>query len=114
MWLLNSVDSKATVSEIVDVIGESHFNVSRHMQILKNAGLLSKEKFGIWVFYSLVPPKSPFDESIRQTVLSIPSELMKEEINKCQKKIQMRKFEKATIEATERNWHKKLNELKER
>jgi len=40
MWLLNSVDSKATVSEIVDVIGESHFNVSRHMQILKNAGLL--------------------------------------------------------------------------
>ena len=114
MWLLNHLDSKATVSEIVDVIGESHYNVSRHLQILKNAGLLSKEKLGIWVFYSLVPAKLPFDEFIQQSILSIPSESMSEEIEKCQKRIHMRRFEKTPTEVTERDWHKKLNELKGR
>jgi ArsR family transcriptional regulator len=110
MWLLNNIDSKATVSEIIDVVGESQYNVSRHLQLLKSAGLVSEAKDGRWVFYSLLPAKSEFQKSIKAAVLSIPQELMKEEIKKCHEKISMRQNNKDII-ADKNNWKKTFVKL---
>lgn len=90
MWLLLSIDSKICVSEIIDVLKENQYNVSKHLRILKNAGLIYEKKEGKWTFYYYRTSNEPFDTKIRQTVLTIPKELLTDEIFRCQKRLSMR------------------------
>src|SRR5882672_7270706 len=43
--------AELTVSELVDIIGQSQPRVSRHLKLLGDAGLLERFKEGSWVFY---------------------------------------------------------------
>lgn len=52
-WLLIHVDQKITVAEAMDVTGETQYNVSRNLKMLFKAGLISQEKRGKWVYYTL-------------------------------------------------------------
>ena len=51
-------DGELTVSEIVQVLGQSQPRVSRHLKLLCDAGLLDRLPEGQWVFYRLAeaPP----------------------------------------------------------
>src|SRR5215212_3463592 len=40
-----------TVSELVQVLGQSQPRISRHLKILAEAGLLDRFREGTWVFY---------------------------------------------------------------
>lgn len=42
-----------TVSEMVEIIGQSQPGVSRHLKLLCDAGLLERYREGAWVFYRL-------------------------------------------------------------
>ncbi|MEA1928779.1 MAG: metalloregulator ArsR/SmtB family transcription factor [Candidatus Auribacterota bacterium] len=42
------------VCEITAVLGIAQSSVSRHLSILRGAGLIIDEKYGLWVEYSLV------------------------------------------------------------
>lgn len=90
MWLLLSIDSKICVSEIVDVLGENQYNVSKHLKILKNAGLIYEKREGKWTFYHYRTANDAFDKEIRKTVLTIPKKLMSDEVSRCQKRLSMR------------------------
>ncbi|WZL81220.1 metalloregulator ArsR/SmtB family transcription factor [Vallitaleaceae bacterium 9-2] len=108
MWLLLSIDSKISVSEIIDVLEESQYNVSKHLRILKNAGLIYEKKEGRWSFYHYRSSYDLFDKHIRQTVMVIPRELMTEEIKRCEKRLSMRVDGKCVIGAESNEW----NEIK--
>ncbi|HEX6645067.1 MAG TPA: metalloregulator ArsR/SmtB family transcription factor [Gemmatimonadales bacterium] len=41
------------VSELIDLTGMGQANVSKHLQILHAAGLVSRRKEGLFVFYAL-------------------------------------------------------------
>src|SRR4051812_47516351 len=41
--------------DLVDVSGRSQPTVSHHMKVLHDAGLVTREKRGLWVWYRLVP-----------------------------------------------------------
>ncbi len=43
--------AELTVSELVDIVGQSQPRVSRHLKLLGEAGLLDRFKEGSWVFY---------------------------------------------------------------
>lgn len=43
--------------DLVDVSGRSQPTVSHHMKILHAAGLISREKRGLWVWYRVVPER---------------------------------------------------------
>lgn len=90
MWLLNSIDSKISVSEVVEVIGENQYNVSRHLSILKNAGLLTEKKEGRCVYYYIIPPNGFFLEYIQQAILAVPEDLLRDQIKKCQERLIIR------------------------
>lgn len=111
MWLLLSIDSKISVSEIIDVLEESQYNVSKHLRILKNAGLIYEKKEGKWSFYYYRHSYDLFDKNIRQAVMSIPKELMTEEINRCKKRLSMRVDGKCVIGAESSKWDGIKNEL---
>src|ERR1700733_4963125 len=43
--------AELTVSELVEIVGQSQPRVSRHLKLLGEAGLLERFKEGSWVFY---------------------------------------------------------------
>lgn len=104
MWLLLSIDSKIYVSEIVDVLGENQYNVSKHLKVLENIGLVFKRKDGKWNFYHYLNSNNEFDVLIRQAILTIPNELMSDEASRCQKRLSMRVDDKCIVGFESEEW----------
>lgn len=50
-----SPSGEACVCDLVDPVGLSQPTVSHHLKILVDAGLLHREKRGVWAYYGLVP-----------------------------------------------------------
>ncbi|MCE5300790.1 MAG: metalloregulator ArsR/SmtB family transcription factor [Spirochaetia bacterium] len=57
--LLADIGRDVAVCEIIDSIEENQYNVSKHLRILKNAGLVKENKSGRWVFYCACGEASP-------------------------------------------------------
>ena len=49
-------DGEKPVNTLVEATGGTQANVSRHLQTLADAGLLSRRKEGLQVFYSIADP----------------------------------------------------------
>lgn len=49
--LLLLLEAELTVSEVIEIVGQSQPRVSRHLKLLCDAGLLERFKEGTWVFY---------------------------------------------------------------
>jgi ArsR family transcriptional regulator len=97
MWLLLSIDSKISVSEIIYVLGENQYNVSKHLRILKTADLIYEKKDGKWTFYHYRTKDDDFDVQIRKTVMAIPKEMIAGEILRCKERLSMRVDGKCVI-----------------
>lgn len=111
IWLLLSIDSKISVSEIIDVLEENQYNISKHLRILKNVGLIYEKKEGKWSFYHYRSSNQPFDKAIKKTVMSIPSELMKNEIIRCKKRLSMRVDGKCVVGMDSDQWNTLKNKI---
>ena len=46
---------EACVCDLIEPLGLSQPTVSHHLKILVDAGLLLREKRGVWAYYTLVP-----------------------------------------------------------
>ena len=90
IWLLTNIDQKICVSEIVEVLQERQYNVSRHLRILKDAKLIEEVKEGKWVFYYLTSVNNEFRHSIQNAICAIPEKEMKKELAKCKKLLNLR------------------------
>lgn len=47
-------EAELTVSELIEIVGQSQPRVSRHLKLLGEAGLLERFKEGSWVFYRAI------------------------------------------------------------
>jgi DNA-binding transcriptional ArsR family regulator len=47
-------DEEATVNELTDALGASQQNVSRHLAVLADTGILARRKEGTHVYYRIV------------------------------------------------------------
>ena len=57
MRILRLLESdELVVQELMEVLGMAQSRVSRHLAILREAGLLSDRRDGTYVFYRFVPP----------------------------------------------------------
>src|ERR1700686_3649050 len=54
-------DAELTVSELVQIIGQSQPRVSRHLKLLCEASLIERFKEGSWVFYRAADRGEPAD-----------------------------------------------------
>jgi len=45
-----------TVGEIVDATGATQSNISRHLSLLKSAGVIKRKKNGLFVYYAMSNP----------------------------------------------------------
>ena len=62
MVLLNR--KELCVCEIEESLKLSQAKVSRHLTVLKHAGLVKDRREGLWIYYSIVKPKDPVHKKI--------------------------------------------------
>ena len=55
--MVAAADDEVCACDLVSVSGRSQPTVSHHMKILVDAGLVSREKRGLWVWYRVVPSR---------------------------------------------------------
>lgn len=48
---------EACACDLVEPVGKSQPTVSHHLKVLREAGLVTSEKRGTWVWYSVVPSR---------------------------------------------------------
>ncbi len=80
----------ACVSEIVDALQESQYNVSRHLKVLQNAGLVVGSKKGRWIYYQLNENQAHFKKMLLNAVKEISSEILKEDMERLQNRLAKR------------------------
>jgi ArsR family transcriptional regulator len=59
------------VCELTDALAESQPNVSRHLKLMRSAGLVEERREGRWVYYLLRNVAHPFYESLRGCVETV-------------------------------------------
>ena len=89
-WLLIHVDQKITVAEAMDVTGESQYNVSRNLKMLFKAKLLTQEKRGKWVYYTLAKQSLAYWQSLIESVRQLPKEPFSNVTSRCRVRLGMR------------------------
>lgn len=52
-----------TVSDLVDILGQSQPRISRHLKLLTDAGVVDRHREGTWVFFDL-SPRGPIREAV--------------------------------------------------
>lgn len=78
------------VCEFTDILETPTYNVSKHLKILKNTGLISERKEGRWVYFGLVPVKEKFLNLLFETIKEIPSQQLKTDLDELQKRLDIR------------------------
>jgi ArsR family transcriptional regulator len=53
--VLAAPEGEACVCDLIEPLGLSQPTVSHHLKVLAEAGLLAREKRGVWVYYRSVP-----------------------------------------------------------
>jgi ArsR family transcriptional regulator len=71
VYLLATTDEEACLCELVDSLSEPAYKLSRHLKILRQAGLLSSYKDGRWVYHRLARTES-YLEKLFETVRDLP------------------------------------------
>lgn len=54
------------VCQLEWALGLSQAKVSRHLVVLKNAGLIQNRREGLWIFYSLTKPQNELERVIHK------------------------------------------------
>ena len=71
LYLLINSNSELCVCELTDVLETPQYNISRHLKILRNAGLIEERKEGRWVYFDLVKVKDVFTETALDSINQI-------------------------------------------
>jgi ArsR family transcriptional regulator, arsenate/arsenite/antimonite-responsive transcriptional repressor len=82
--------SELCVCEFTDILETPTYNVSKHLKILKNTGLVNERKEGRWVYFGLSPAKEKFLSLLFETIKEIPEPQLKTDLVELQKRFDIR------------------------
>jgi len=103
-WLLIHVDQKVTVAEAMDVTGETQYNVSRNLKMLFKAGLLTQEKRGKWVYYTLAEQHQKHWQSLVESVRQLPEKDFQDVASRCNARLAMRVDGECVVGPASKEW----------
>ncbi len=81
---------EACVTEIVETLQESQYNVSRHLKVLQDAGMVVGNKKGRWIYYQLNENQAHFKKVLLNAVKEISTEILRDDLERLQKKLAKR------------------------
>ena len=85
MVILNQ--QELCVCQIESFLKLSQAKVSRHLTLLKYAGLVKCRREGLWIYYSIVKPKNKIENKIFELLHEIEINKKELKINKSQLKV---------------------------
>ncbi len=103
-WLLAQIDERICVAEAMDVLGETHYNVSRNLKILQKAGLVRPEKDGKWVFYTLRKESDAFNQTLLKLIRTIPQHEFDDQVKRCRMRLNLRENGRCVVGADSQEW----------
>ncbi len=59
-------NGETCVCELAHAVDEPHFKVSRHLTIMRMAGMITVRREGTWAFYTLASPHDEFDSALHK------------------------------------------------
>ncbi|MCM8810370.1 MAG: metalloregulator ArsR/SmtB family transcription factor [Candidatus Omnitrophica bacterium] len=112
IWLFIKSKKWLCVCEIVDSLAENQYNVSRHLKILKNAGLVECKEMGRWTYYYFKKPENKFYNIIQRAISEIPKEVFYQDDLRLEKRLSMRKNGWCVIGMNSKEWETIIKKLK--
>ncbi|SDZ91117.1 ArsR family transcriptional regulator [Desulfuromusa kysingii] len=103
-WLLIHVDQRITVAEAMDVTEDTQYNVSRNLKMLYKAGLLTQEKSGKWVYYTLAQQQRPHWQFIVESVRALPDSGFTRLTSRCKKRLALRVNNQCVVGPNSEEW----------
>lgn len=85
------------VCELVDSLEAPQYNISKHLQELKDAGLIHSRKEGRWVYYEVVPAGPAFTRLVTDAVAAIPDAETKRDMAELRKRLRLREGGKCLL-----------------
>lgn len=70
--LLVETGSELCVCEFVDTLQERVYNISKHLKVLEQAGLIEGAKEGRWVYFRAVDTSDRVSQTLHQLVNAVP------------------------------------------
>lgn len=95
--LLLSSGKELCVCEITDILGIPQYNISKHLKILENVGLLKSVKDEKWVYYSVTSFPDAYISKIFEFISSIPSRYFKGQREELKKRLKLREDGRCVI-----------------
>lgn len=95
--LLLTSKTEVCVCELTDALEIPQYNISKHLRILKNVGLIKERKEGRWVYFGLIKEKDNFTETILNAISQIPESLLSKDLAELDKRIAIRTNDKCLI-----------------
>ncbi|KTD17457.1 Arsenical resistance operon repressor [Legionella jordanis] len=103
MRVLIKTNEKACLCELADSLMEPQYNLSRHLKILRQAGLLIAEKQGRWVYHELAHKmdKAKFLPNLYQLIKVLPDNngIFVEDLSRFRKRLLLREKGRCNISA---------------
>jgi ArsR family transcriptional regulator len=90
LYLLSNSKSELCVCELTDALEVPQYNISRHLKILRNAGLIEERKEGRWVYFGLVESNDAFSENIFNSIRQIPEQQLTKDLAELKKRLEIR------------------------
>jgi ArsR family transcriptional regulator len=59
-------NGETCVCMLAQALNERDFKISRHLGVMRSAGLVEARREGTWMHYRLVEPISPFEQSFQE------------------------------------------------
>ncbi len=69
------VHREICVCQIVEALRLGQSKVSRHLAHLRNAGLVNDRREGLWIYYSLAPPRGRLHEQVVKWLQGVKDEV---------------------------------------
>lgn len=63
---LLSVRGETCVCELAQALGEADFKLSRHLRIMRAAGVVEARRDGTWMHYRLVEPRTELEQGLQK------------------------------------------------
>jgi len=82
--------------EFVDALEEPQPNVSRHLKILTQAGLVHERRHGRWIYYNLATDE-PTAAAVTMVVASLKDSLLQEDVRRLRERLAIRQGGKCVL-----------------
>lgn len=60
------IERELCVCQLEWALGLTQAKVSRHLNVLRNVGLVKDRREGLWIFYSLTKPKNELEKAVHK------------------------------------------------